>query len=621
MGPFEAYHGCTSQQHQEAFDRLSRQGFRMIALNVYGSPSSPRYNAVWVKRAGAAYLAFHGVRAADYQSRFDQAVASGLAPVLVSATGSGASTVFAAVFEQGIPGPWLARHGLNRAAFESANTTAVQGGMALRSMAVYGSSGDPRYAGVWHSRPAGVVTHLRALNDAASYQAVFDAETSLPFFRPRFVSVAEDRRLAAVFSNDIVGRVVARHGLTASQYQQEFDRNLADGLFPICVSAGGIGASARFAAIFAERDIAFAREWSATGARPNALAVTEQIVEVFMKTHSVRSAQLTILRNGAVALERAYTWSEPGTRRTGVRDRMLLASCSKIFVTAAVQRLYNQFTGRDLRPRLTATRRVYPLLGFTGPMDARSDRITIQQLLDHRAGYTNTPTDPTYDMRNIARDLGLSRAPTPVEVARRIYATRNLTNNPGAIYSYSNFSYLVASLVVEQVSGTPYFDFVRRNLLAPLGITDVAECPTAGPAGRPGNQVVPEDDGLGLSTLRPADNVQVPAVFGGDQMRKESAHGSCGLASSATALALFIREHAVWGMGGRTVSRRYGSTPGARSAAVSRADGVDWVMIFNTRVGIEDDEWNTLVDEIESSLDGWPARRRRRSAKAKGVRR
>ncbi len=369
----------------------------MIVLNVYGSPSSPRYNAVWVKRPGTAYLAFHGVRDADYQRRFDQAVASGHAPVLVSATGSGASAVFAALFEQGIPGPWLARHGLNRAAFESANTTAIQGGMALRSMAVYGSGGDPRYAGVWHSRPAGVVTHLRALNDTASYQAVFDAETSLPFFRPRFVSVAEDRHLAAVFSNDIVGRWAARHGLTAGQYQREFDRNLADGFSPICVSAGGIGAS---------------------------------------------------------------------------------ALCG------------------DLR----------------------------------RAGHR-----------------------------------------------------------------------LRQ--------------------GRPGNQVVPEDDGLGLSTLRPADNVQVPAVFGGDQMRKESAFGSCGLASSATALALFIRGHAVWGMGGRTVSRRYGSTPGARSAAVSRADGVDWVLIFNTRMGIGDDEWNTLVDEIESSLDGWPARRRRRSAKAKGVRR
>jgi len=231
MEPFEAYHGRTAQQHQEAFDRLSGQGFRMIALSVYGSPSDPRYNAVWVLRPGADFLAFHGVSDADYQGRFDQAVASGQAPVLVSATGAGSSAVFAAVFERGVPGPWMARHGLDRASFEAANQQAVQGGMALRSMTVYGAAASPRFAAVWHARPAGVLTHLRALENTADYQATFDAETSLPFFRPRFVSVAEDQRIAAVFANDIVGRWVARHGLTASAYQREFDDNVAAGSF------------------------------------------------------------------------------------------------------------------------------------------------------------------------------------------------------------------------------------------------------------------------------------------------------------------------------------------------------------------------------------------------------
>src|SRR4029450_6551669 len=292
---------------------------------------------------------------------------------------------------------------------------------------------------------------------------------------------------------------------------------------PICVSAGGTGAGARFAAIFAERDVAPARVWFATGTRPTALVSAEQALEAFMKTHSIRSGQLTVARRGTGCLERAYTWSEPGTRRTGVRDRMLLASNSKVFVCAAVQWLYEHRTGRLLQPMLRPTRRVYPLLGFSGPMDARSDTITIQQLIDHRAGYTNNPTDPTYDMRNIARDLSLSRPPTATEVARRIYASRNLTNNPGAVYSYSNFSYLVASLVVVQVSGSSYFPFVRNRLLSPLGITDVAECPTAGPGGRPANQVMPEDDDLGLTVLQPQANTQVADVFGGDGMAKESA--------------------------------------------------------------------------------------------------
>jgi CubicO group peptidase (beta-lactamase class C family) len=610
MEPFEAYHRRTAQQHQEAVDRLSGQGFRMIALSVYGAPSDARYNAVWVRRAGGGWLAFHGVRDADYQTRFNEAVASGRAPVLVSATGTGSSAVFGAAFEAGAPGPWMARHGLDRAGFEAANNQAVQGGMALRSMTVYGASASPRYAAVWHARAAGVLTHLRALENAGDYQAVFDAESSLPFFRPRCVSVAEDHRLAAVFSNDNVGQWVARHGLTASAYQREFDSNVAAGLVPICIDAGGVGSGARFAAIFAERDISHERRWSATGRRPAALAATEAIVESFMKRHSIRSAQLSIARNLSVPFERAYTWSEPGTRRTGVRDRMLLASNSKIFVTAAVQTLYDQITRRGTRV-LRPTRRVYPLLGFSGPMDARSDQITIQHLMDHRGGYTNTPTDATYDMRQIARDLGLSRPPTPIEIARRIYTTRNLTNAPGTIYSYSNFSYLVGMAVVERISGLSFMNFVRQRLLAPLGVTDVAPCPTAGPGGRPADQVQPEDDGLGLTTLRPATSAMVPAVYGGDGMAKESTLGSCGLAASATALVRVIGRHAVWGMGGRMNGRRDGSTPGCRSTANSRPDGVDWAFIANTRVGLDDGSWNGLIDQINASLDDWPAARLR----------
>ena len=40
--------------------------------------------------------------------------------------------------------------------------------------------------------------------------------------------------------------------------------------------------------------------------------------------------------------------------------------------------------------------------------------------------------------------------------------------------------------------------------------------------------------------------------------------------------------------------RRDGSTPGCRSTATSRADGVDWVFIVNTRVGIADADMEHL---------------------------
>jgi hypothetical protein len=138
---FQAYHGVTGNQHQQNFNSLSAQGFRMISLSVYGDPSDARYAAVWVQRQGTAWVAVHGVDSAGYQSFFNNWTAKGFVPVIVSATGGSSNAIFAAVFEQGISGAWMARHGMTSGpdthvgTFQNLNKTARNSKMILRSVA------------------------------------------------------------------------------------------------------------------------------------------------------------------------------------------------------------------------------------------------------------------------------------------------------------------------------------------------------------------------------------------------------------------------------------------------------------------------------------------------------
>ena len=153
---FQAYHGVTGAQHQTNFNHLSAQGFRMISLSVYADPGDARYAAVWVQRPGPAWVAVHGVDSAGYQSFFNNWTAKGYVPVLVSASGATTNAVFAAVFEQGISGSWLARHGMtsgpeaNVGTFQNLNKTARDQRMILRSFAIYGSASVDH--GVCHGR-------------------------------------------------------------------------------------------------------------------------------------------------------------------------------------------------------------------------------------------------------------------------------------------------------------------------------------------------------------------------------------------------------------------------------------------------------------------------------------
>ena len=587
---FQAYHGVTGAQHQTNFNNLRAQGYRMISLSAYGDPGNAHYAAVWVQRAGPAWVAVHGVDSAGYQSFFNNWTAKGYVPVLISATGISSNAIFAAVFEQGIPGAWLARHGMpsgpeaNAGTFQNLNKTARNQKMILRSVAIYGTSSDRRYAAVWHANPGFVKWHVHPSDTGASYQVVFNAETQLPGYhlagyRPAYVALSGDHIYCSVFKDDVVGTWTARHGMTATDYQTEFDKQKAAGSYPICVQGGGSGDNTRYAAIFAKQDIPLHREWTVTGTAVSALAGFDHTMQTFMQANGVRAAQLAIAKNGITKFSRAYTWAEAGYRITQPSDRFLLASCSKMFLEAAVQALYD---AKKLKPDT----KVYPLLGFSQPADPRSDTITIQQLLDHMGGYDDTATgsgfDPTYSMRKIALDLNLGHPVTKLDVARYMYG-KMLDFAPGTNTKYSNFGYLLASAVVEKVTGMQYFGYVKTTLLQPASISEVLVFPTLA-SQRSNNEAITEDEGLGLSPLDLASQLSVPAVYGGDGEINEVGVACAGTGASAHALTQFIHLHAVWGNGPRAAGyARAGSTPGASSLAVSRGDAIDWAYIINTR--------------------------------------
>src|SRR3954447_668285 len=182
---FQAYHGVTAAQHQTNFNNLTPQGYRMISLSVYGDPGNARYAAVWVQRPGPGWVAVHGVDSAGYQVFFNTQTALGFVPVLVSATGASNDAIFAAVFEKGIAGAWVARHGLTSGlathvgTFQYQNAAAVAAKMILRSVTIYGAASDRRYAAVWHANPGYVKWHVHEADTASSYQINFNAETQL----------------------------------------------------------------------------------------------------------------------------------------------------------------------------------------------------------------------------------------------------------------------------------------------------------------------------------------------------------------------------------------------------------------------------------------------------------
>lgn len=131
------------------------------------------------------------------------------------------------------------------------------------------------------------------------------------------------------------------------------------------------------------------------------------------------------------------------------------------------------------------------------------DLVTPRRLLSHHAGVTVAgflgldPADPGYTLID-ALDC---RLPPPNAEQKRHWDYWNLadsepvsvTQAPGSGWAYSNAGFALLQLMIEDVTGRPFRDFVTENVLAPLGLADStfgveAGAPYAEPHGREGQR-------------------------------------------------------------------------------------------------------------------------------------
>ena len=534
---FQAYHGVNGAQHQAKFNTLSSQGYRMISLSVYGDPGSPLYAAVWVQRGGPAWVAVHGIDATAYQNFFNTWTAKGYVPVLVSATGPIANAVFAAVFEQGIQGPWQARHGVPANTIQAMNAQAKSQGLILRWAAAYGDSANPVFAAVWVPNTGQTLWNNDGIVDSAStYQGRFDAEFS-GWCRPAFVTLNRSGQYLSLFVDNQIGPWQARHGLTPAQYQTAFDTLTQQGYFPVCVQAAGPDAnSATFAAIFVQSQNVVAKVFSATG--PVANAQIDAIIQQMMQNFGVRHAAVAIVHGSQLVYARGYTLAEPGWPIAQPTTCFRLASASKTPTAIAIYQLI-----QEGKVKLGDT--LQNILGLQtpsggAPSDRRFNQITIQQLLEHTSGLNPSGYDDDVAVRNAFKAAGKpATLPVSATMTDSYVASLPLQSDPGATQVYNNCGYdLLGRVVAKLHNQSRPIDAYQQYLFKPLSITRIRRAVSL-VANQPLDEARYQNYDLPVypSVMSDAQPL-VPDVYGNVQL--EIKEGAGGLTGAATDLARLV---------------------------------------------------------------------------------
>lgn len=151
---------------------------------------------------------------------------------------------------------------------------------------------------------------------------------------------------------------------------------------------------------------------------------------------------------------------------------MRVASVSKLLTATGIMMLQE-------RGKLTLADTVFGPRGILNDSlytsiikDKNYYKITVEDLLRHKGGFTSYGGDPMFSTRTIMMQNHLDTPPDH-ETLMKTQLKRRLRFAPGTSQYYSNFGYLLLSMIVEKVSGIDYETFMRDSVLYRAGCYDM----------------------------------------------------------------------------------------------------------------------------------------------------
>jgi len=183
----------------------------------------------------------------------------------------------------------------------------------------------------------------------------------------------------------------------------------------------------------------------------------DSIANAVLQATGVPSASIAVVQHGKLVLAKAYGSARLEARKAATPEmRYALGSISKQFTSAAMLLLEEQGKLKIDDP-----------VGKYVPGLSRGNEVTIRQILSHTSGYQDFwPQD--YLMEPMKQNASAQ------SIMDR-WAKQPLDFEPGTRWQYSNTGFVLAAMIIEKVSGMPFFQFVQTRLLDPLGMASARD--------------------------------------------------------------------------------------------------------------------------------------------------
>lgn len=193
-------------------------------------------------------------------------------------------------------------------------------------------------------------------------------------------------------------------------------------------------------------------------------------IEKYLKRWQMKGGSLAITRGDSLVYAKGYGWADEELGIPMEPGHILrMASVSKLITATGIMVLQDR-DSLSIRDTVFGPRGILNDSIFTSLVRYRDyKKITVEHLLRHQAGFGR---DPLFSSRDVKHQLRLDRTPV-AEDFYSVVLNRPLRFKPGSWQQYSNLGYLLLSEIIEKVSGMPYEEFIRKEVLEPAGCFDM----------------------------------------------------------------------------------------------------------------------------------------------------
>jgi CubicO group peptidase (beta-lactamase class C family) len=173
---------------------------------------------------------------------------------------------------------------------------------------------------------------------------------------------------------------------------------------------------------------------------------------------------VAVFRQGQLVLAKGYGYADLADRVPASANTIYrLASVTKQFTAAAILHLAEEGE-LSLDDQISDYLSDYPSPGR---------RITIRELLSHTSGLSDVAVIPILEEDG---GVGYTR-----DRIIDLVGSQPLDFEPGTGHSYSNVGYILAGMLIEEVTGITFADYVTKEVLEPAGLDQTSFCPDEQP--------------------------------------------------------------------------------------------------------------------------------------------